>query len=214
MTNHLIIGLGGTGGKIILSLRKLIYQNMRQEDPSNVNLRYLYVDTDKHLMLPDSQAWKILGRSVQLPDRGLMYMSGMNLKTLVDNLHAHPNMQPWLGSRKDWEDILNNADAANLQGGQKRRLGRFLFAGAASEFLQRVGGMVNELQESESAQVRRSKQITFHVCCGLAGGTGSGCICDVVTQIRKTYPGPDYRIVIYALLPERYTKIAGKGGPN
>jgi len=85
-TNHLIIGLGGTGGKIIRSLRKLIFQNLRQEDPACVNLRYLYLDTDAFLMQPDNPSWKILGRSVQLPERSLMYISGLNLKQIVDNL--------------------------------------------------------------------------------------------------------------------------------
>ena len=212
-TNHLIIGLGGTGGKIIRSLRKLIYQNLRQENPSCVNLRYLYIDTDAFLMQPDNPSWKILGRSVQLPERSLMYISGLNLKQIVDNLSNHPNLQPWLGGRHEWEDILKNADAANLQGGQKRRLGRFLFAGASADFLRRVGGLVTELQQAESAEVKRSKQITFHVCCGLAGGTGSGSVCDAVAQIRKVYAGSDYRIIIYALLPERHTPNA-KGGPN
>src|SRR5262249_55017779 len=157
------------------------------------------VDTDAYLMKPGNSSWKILGRSVQLPDRGMMYLSGMNLKQIVDNLPNYPNLQPWLGDRNDWEDILRNADAANLQGGQKRRLGRFLFAGASADFLRRIGGMVKELQQAESPEVKRSSQITFHVCCGLAGGTGSGSICDAVSQIRKTYPGGDYRILIYAL---------------
>jgi hypothetical protein len=212
-TNHLIIGLGGTGGKIIRSLRKLIYQNLRQENPTCVNLRYLYIDTDAFLMQPDNPSWKILGRSVQLPERSLMYISGLNLKQIVDNLNNYPNLQPWLGGREEWEDILKNADAANLQGGQKRRLGRFLFAGASADFLRRVGGLVTELQQAESAEVKRSKQVTFHVCCGLAGGTGSGSVCDAVSQIRKVYAGSDYRIIIYALLPERHTPNA-KGGPN
>jgi hypothetical protein len=29
---------------------------------------------------------------------------------IVDNLANYPNLQPWLGDRQDWEDILKNAD--------------------------------------------------------------------------------------------------------
>ena len=64
--NHLVIGLGGTGGKIIRAMRKMIYQNHRQEDPENVNLRYLYVDSDDSMMDIDDESWKLLGTSVQL----------------------------------------------------------------------------------------------------------------------------------------------------
>ena len=49
--------------------------------------------------------------------------------------------------------------------------------------------------------------ITFHICCGLAGGTGSGALVDVLAQIRKVYSDSDtYRILLYTLLPEKVPK--------
>jgi hypothetical protein len=42
-TNHLIIGLSGTGGKIIRALRKTIYREFRQQNPEGAALAYLYV---------------------------------------------------------------------------------------------------------------------------------------------------------------------------
>ena len=44
-------------------------------------------------------------------------------------------------------------------------------------------GAVNRLQ-SESGD----NNVTFHICAGLAGGTGSGSIIDVIAQIRKLFP--------------------------
>ena len=168
--NHLIIGLGGTGGNIIRSLRKTIYQNYRQEDPPNVNLRFLYVDTSAELMQPDDPTWKILGRSVQLPERSQMLISGMNLKDVVQNLSNYPGIKPWLGSREDWGDIINSADGAHIVGGQKRRLGRFLFAGKVAEFRRRFTELVTEMQQHQNPNFPRSNETTFHICCGLAGG--------------------------------------------
>jgi hypothetical protein len=55
----------------------------------------------------------------------------------------------------------------------------------------------------ESSEVQRSNQITFHVCCGLAGGTGSGSVVDAISQIRSCFTPPDHRIILYAQLPER-----------
>ena len=52
MENHLIIGLGGTGGKVIRSLRKTIYQEFRNTPPEQVNIQYLYVDSDTAMMRP------------------------------------------------------------------------------------------------------------------------------------------------------------------
>ena len=36
--NHLMIGLGGTGGKIIRSFRKAVYREFRKETPDGVNI--------------------------------------------------------------------------------------------------------------------------------------------------------------------------------
>ena len=41
--NHLIIGLGGTGAKIIRSFRKTIFQEFRKENSDGANQAYLYV---------------------------------------------------------------------------------------------------------------------------------------------------------------------------
>ena len=164
-------------------------------------------------MEPDDPSWKILGRSVQLPERSQMHISGMNLKDVVSNLSNYPGIKPWLGSREDWSDIITAADAANIVGGQKRRLGRFLFAGRSAEFRRRVSELVREMQQHQNPLFPRSNETTFHVCCGLAGGTGSGSIVDAVAQIRSMFPDTGYRINIYALLPERHPP-AQKAGVN
>jgi len=51
--NHVIIGLGGTGGKVIRALRKLVYAEFRQEQPSGQEIGYLYVDSSKEMMAAD-----------------------------------------------------------------------------------------------------------------------------------------------------------------
>ena len=60
-TNHLIIGLGGTGGKIIRAFRKTLFQEFRGRRLEKVNLRYLYVDSSQEMMGIDDPSWKILG---------------------------------------------------------------------------------------------------------------------------------------------------------
>ena len=44
MANHLVIGLGGTGGSVLRALRKRIYEEFRSNDPKgSANIEYLYV---------------------------------------------------------------------------------------------------------------------------------------------------------------------------
>ena len=46
MANHLFIGLGGTGGKVLRELRKRVYEEFRSNDPGQgVFLDYVYVDS-------------------------------------------------------------------------------------------------------------------------------------------------------------------------
>ncbi|MEO8615241.1 MAG: tubulin-like doman-containing protein, partial [Luteolibacter sp.] len=209
--NHLIIGLGGTGGKTILALRRTIYEEYRKKDPvishredngtdseraHPMKLGYLYVDSSSELMTPDHASWKIPGDSLQLGRSSQLLIKGENLAGVLENLGAHPNISPWIGDRAEWRDILGSVIGEAL-GGQKRRLGRFLFAcRARNGFEKRLTDQVQALRAG------RRNAVTFHICAGLAGGTGSGSFVDVITQIRKLFPEEENRVVLYFLLPE------------
>jgi hypothetical protein len=196
--NHLIIGLGGTGGKIIRAFRKTILQEFRKENPDGANLAYLYVDSSSELMSIDDPSWKILGTSVQLNKKSQLLIQDANLASRLENINNYPGIKPWIGNTDQWKDILGSIIGVTL-GGQKRRLGRFLFACKVDSFKQQVQSLVKDLQAAGTTDV------TFHICCGLAGGTGSGSLIDAISQVRDTYPDSKrYRIVVYALLPETY----------
>jgi len=207
INNHLVIGLGGTGGKVLRSLRKTVYHAFRSEGPVNVNVRYLYVDSSDEMMAPDDPTWKVLGQNVQLSKASQLEISSVNLASVLDNPESYPGISPWIGSREAFRGIFNSTGVASITGGQKRRLGRLLFACCVAQFREQVQALVREMESGSTAPV------TFHVCCGLAGVTGSGCIVDAVSQIRTLYPGKDYRIIIYAFLPDR-NPGANRAGAN
>lgn len=203
MANHLLIGLGGTGGKVIRAFRKTIYQEFRKTSPDKTHIGYLYVDSSEDEMGIENPSWKILGKSVQLGENSKVRIKGQNLRSVLDSVDQYPGVKPWIGDRAVWNDVLGSlvGDAA---GGQKRRLGRFLLATNMSAATNALRAQVQDLQKASLDQ-----NVTFHVCCGLAGGTGSGTVVDIVSQIRKQYrpsaPG-QYRIVIYAFLPDEQPK--------
>jgi len=198
VANHLIIGLGGTGGRIIRSFRKLIYQKCRAEDPQGVSLRYLYVDASDEMMGHNDPTWKILGTSVQLKRTSQLLIHGLNLGQVLDSVSSFPGIAPWLGNREKFRSIGINAESANLGADQKRRLGRFLFACKIKSFREQVQELTRDMQTGAMTET------TFHVCAGLAGGTGSGTVVDAVAQLRAMYPDiKRFRIVVYGLLPEK-----------
>lgn len=196
--NHLVIGLGGTGGKIIRALRKSLYQEFHGADLAGIGIGYLYVDSSSEMMAIDDPSWKTLGTSVQLAKASQLLITDANLTSRLDNLDSYPGLKHWLGSPEEWRDILNSIVGATL-GGQKRRLGRFLFACKADKYREQVQTQVKLLQQSGLTEV------TFHVVVGLAGGTGSGSVIDAVAQLRDLYPDSKrFRILIYALLPDEH----------
>lgn len=205
--NHFLVGLGGTGGKVLRSFRKTIYQNYRKDSPDGINLGYLYVDSNESMMALDDPTWKILGTNVQLQPSSQLKIAGLNLGDVLDNVTSYPGIAPWIGSRDRFQSILRGADSANVLGGQKRILGRFLFACQATHYRQRMQAIVRDLQ------VGNTTNVTFHFVLGLAGGTGSGALVDAICQTRALFPTPEYRIIIYALLPDKNPK-PNRAGAN
>ena len=132
-----------------------------------------------------------------------MLITGADLKSTLENIDSYPNISPWIGDRGVWVEILNGI-VGDAIGGQRRRLGRFLFANSITTFLTALRSQVQALTAKSSIA-----DTTFHICCGLAGGTGSGSIIDVIAQIRELYrPNQTnkYRILLYLLLPEKQPK--------
>jgi hypothetical protein len=93
-------------------------------------------------------------------------------------------------------------------GGQRRRLGRMLIANNLGDTNSRfnlnnvIHGAVGRLQDESG-----DNDVTFHICAGLAGGTGSGSVIDVLAQIRKQYPYQEsthaFKIRLFLYMPER-----------
>ncbi|MDM8547331.1 tubulin-like doman-containing protein [Candidatus Venteria ishoeyi] len=192
MSNHLIIGLGGTGGKIIRALRKIIFQEFREADPEALDIGYLYIDSDRSMMKANDPSWKILGNQVQLGKNSQVSIEGADLQNYLDNINEYPGIKDWIGDKEQWHHILRSFANGAVVGSQKRRLGRFLLACNIKKFINSLQLQVNQLRHSGNADV------TFHICCGLAGGTGSGSIIDILTQIRKLYPstGTSYKVTV------------------
>jgi hypothetical protein len=202
MENHLIIGLGGTGGSIVREIRKRIYEEFRTNTPSQVNLEYLYVDSSP-ADLNDHSTWKTMGGSVHLTDAQKVSIHGVDAAVL-NNLPHYPGVQSFIS--EDDKTLLNDISTliSDGIGGQRRRLGRLLFANNLSSpnnFVIRLKSAVNTLTNNGN------NVVTFHVCAGLAGGTGSGSVVDVISQIRKEYApavgvGDSYKLHLYLYVPE------------
>jgi hypothetical protein len=197
--NHLIIGLGGSGGKIIRQIRKTIERNKDTQDANAPATRfgYLYIDTSTD-ELDKKEEWKVLGKDVGLNRSEYLINTASNVRPVLDDPASFPGLKGWVEPRSIFDFVKPGIAGA----AQRRKLGRLVFAQNASSFVKALEGRVSELEGGPG-----KVGVIFHVVCGLAGGTGSGSVVDAVAQIRHKYPNYDqYRILVYALLPEKNSK--------
>lgn len=196
--NHLILGLGGTGGKIIRELRKTIERSKDASGNSisDANFKFLYVDTSRDELEKVDQ-WSVLGTDVSLKRAEQLTFTASNLQPVLNDPGAYPGFKDWIEPRSAFGFVKGDLAGA----GQRRKLGRAIFAQNAGKFIAQVQDCVRELE------TEHGKGATIHIVCGLAGGTGSGSVVDAVALIRNHYPDSEkYRILIYAVLPEMYSK--------
>jgi len=195
--NHLIIGLGGSGGKIIRHLRKTIERNKEAQEQSTARFAYLYIDTS-HDELDKKEEWKVLGKEVDLNRSEYLINTASNVRPVLDDPESFPGLKQWIEPR----GIFDFVKASTAGAAQRRKLGRVVFAQNAASFVKALEGRMRELEAGPGKM-----GAVIHVVCGLAGGTGSGSIVDAVAQIRHKFPEHEkYRILVYALLPERNSK--------
>lgn len=203
-TNHLIIGLGGTGGKIIREFRKRYFEEKKDLNPyDGVFVEYLYVDSSED-DLNDKKSWKVLGNDVSLSASQKVSTHGISM-SMLHELNHYPNLKSFI-TREDVsmvESALGKLINDGI-GGQRRRLGRILFANHINE----ERGFSKALENSVRNITERSNtaDVHFHVVAGLAGGTGSGSVIDTITQIRKKFRyslgGTKCSLHLYLYIPE------------
>jgi hypothetical protein len=194
--NHLIIGLGGSGGKIIRHIRKTIERNKDSQggSPSEARFEFLYIDTSTD-ELDKRDEWKVLGKDIDLARSQYLINTASNVRPVLDDPDSFPGLKDWIEPRNIFDFVKPGIAGA----AQRRKLGRLVFAQNASRFVKAVEDRMRVLQEGPG----RTGAV-IHVVCGLAGGTGSGSVVEAFAQIRHKYPDHDrYRILIYALLPEK-----------
>ena len=197
--NYLLIGLGGTGGKILKEFKKRLFLE-HSDDTERAKLKpavtFLYVDSTNEMMNENRKdpSWRVMGKDATFTQSEFLPIkSDVNgISQILDNIENYPGLRHIVKNGNAMRTTLGEIGAA---AGQKRRAGRIMFASNCARFLDAVRGKYSELQQ-------KTKMDTLHVYVftGLAGGTGSGSIIDVVAQLRKTYK--DAEIDVYAMVPE------------
>ena len=195
--NHILVGLGGTGGKILRAFKMRMFEEFpTQEERSKLPISLLYVDSTDEMMPKDGRArpdFRVMGQDASFTNNEFLNIKAVDVEHILDHINNYPAVKGIVDNVAAVKSAIGSLGQA---AGQKRRAGRLLFAANAI-------GYVNSLRDAYARceQVSGNSSLTtIHVFAGLCGGTGSGSVVDVITQTRKTFPRA--KILAYVMIPE------------
>jgi len=192
-SNHILVGLGGTGGKILREFKMRMFEEFPEaKDRDKLPVGLLYVDSTDEMMGIGRPDFRVMGLDASFDQDEFVFIKDVDVERILDSIDNYPSVK----------GIVNNVSAVKTAigslgqaAGQKRRAGRLLFAANATKYV----GALNRTF-SKCQQRSEKEKVNIHIFAGLSGGTGSGSIIDAIVQTRKHFP--DSIISVYAMIPE------------
>lgn len=189
LEKNIIIGLGGCGGRSIQEFRRTVVKRQKEFDSlrnSGSEIDYLYIDSADDFI--ESLNRNDDDESGRLGGNDVVMLCRRGERPDIDSLSRLSNIAPWIGDMKSalkqWgmqgctDEELEARLNAFYGSGQLRRYGRALFA-------LNVSTVSDVLRRKIQKIIRRSgAEVAFHIFASLGGGTGSGCLIDMVMLIR------------------------------
>lgn len=207
MANHILIGLGGTGYKVLRDIRKRIWNEVPDLTERNrLPIRFLYIDSDA-ATTPENLAGRdelrVNGQDTAITPDEFMFIRNIDLNAIFQNITNYPKLHHVIGNAEFVRTCMGEVGAA---AGQKRRAGRILFAANAHTFNSKINHIIQELQKTTGG----ANDLRIYVFTGLAGGTGSGSIVDVVAQLLVHHP--EAQLEVFAMIPEKIAPAGADAG--
>ena len=193
-SNHILVGLGGTGGKILKAFKMRMFEEFPEEEDRNKQpVALLYVDSTDEMMGIGRPDFRVMGLDASFTQNEFLYIKDVDVSKILDNINNYPSVK---GIVENVSAVKTAIGSLGQAAGQKRRAGRLLFAANAIAYVNALKNAYGRCDEIS----HNSEKTTIHIFAGLCGGTGSGAIVDAIVQTRKAFP--DAIISVYAMIPE------------
>ena len=182
-----VIGIGGTGKRILLSLKKMIVENSPNGMADFPVLKLFSVDTDTRVGTVKSEL-KTITEDLGLDPNTEMFSLGGDGITKEPDLESYPAISGWFPKSKSYM-----LDPASLSSGasQVKPVGRFSFAWNEESLEKRMFELFSDIVDTAKAkkfgigESNLSKFTNVFICGSLAGGTGSGIFLDTAYLVRS-----------------------------
>ena len=200
----LFIGLGGTGHKVLLQLKKSILTNYGEMPPQ---IDMLCFDTDKGELLSAKQNLTYTNKNGEIVNESITFDQDEVYEISIKNpagLLKFPFMKEWLSPL-----IIPKIKISSSGANQIRQLGRFaIFQNDPDNIIEKINRKINILSDINIERYPEYKSIgkvAVHLVFSPCGGTGAGTFIDMVMNLRKL--NPEMSINAYMVMPEFYTSL-------
>lgn len=194
-----VVGLGGTGKTVLLSLKRMIAENSPQGLKDFPFLRFLSLDTDIDVPTYSSSIQALNTGELTLDPVRETYGLGSNWNNRPD-LDAFPTIQEWFPGA--FQSKLTAADF-KMGAGQSKPLGRFAMAWNANDVYSRLQTQMSHIVTVNNTTGFKAHEIdkglNVFVCGSLCGGTGAGTFIDVAYMIRHIATGLNLDLNLYGM---------------
>ena len=197
-SNHILVGLGGTGGKILRAFKMRMFEEFHDDDVRKKQpVALLYVDSTDEMMPQDGKArpdFRVMGKDASFTNDEFLNIKEVDVEYILDHINDYPSVKGIVNNVMAVKSAIGSLGQA---AGQKRRAGRLLFAANAVGFENSLKKAFSKCRNISGQEAKTN----IHIFAGLSGGTGSGSIIDAILLARKNYK--DAKISVYAMMPEK-----------
>jgi len=222
-----VVGLGGTGLKVIMRLRRLLEETYGTAEASALSqlplFQFLYIDTDES-DVPDFEMPEELHDRVALSAAERYSAAVRDVYRLWDHFDDAPGLKEWL------PDVLRGMPDLTRGAKQIRALGRLAFHQHFNDIRTRLRQAADRAISEKNHEMLRPRQLfqmdsfqnlRFYVISSACGGTGSGMFLDLGYLTRQVYDdrvgrGGKSPTTAYLSLPDVYSafNVEDRIGPN
>ncbi len=214
----LVIGLGGTGGDVVMRIRRRFYESYGSLAEFPI-VGYLWLDTDrseKHILAREIRDF------VRLTDTERLMMTINDTTSITQNL-KEPSFQH---IDKWWYPGLNSLGQMNEGAGQIRAYSRLAFfhhyqsiRAAIVDANKRIRDplaqetmMKSQVLKDQGllAQVEFNQPTNVYLVTSIAGGTGSGMLMDVAFLVKDVFQEGNVTISSFLVFPDHFGSVTNE----
>lgn len=196
----IIIGIGGTGQRILMNVRKKIVEAYDSLDRLPI-VGFLVVDTDpERPIMPDLD--EIMLQQIVLHPAEFLHCTVTGTQRLKEEIQSYPELAEWLDKKVlELGDVTVGAKGIRAIGRLSYFLNYTRIKSAFTSIRSKVSDKSNMDYMLKNHGIQVETGLNVYVVSSLCGGTGSGMFLDLAFSVKNWLEGTQHNRIGYFILP-------------